>query len=168
MNSELKRKAVHIGSSGFAFLLRWLNWWQSALIALCAFIFNFLILPRVGGKHLYRDDDHQRGYPIGILLYPFSVLVLILLLPHHLYIVGAAWGIMAWGDGMASLVGKKYGTAKIPWNTERSYAGSIAFFIFGSAAAVFFTFWIRKTIPEPLIWYGIMIPCTCNITCSAD
>ena len=158
MNSELKRKAVHIGSSGFAFLLRWLNWWQSALIALCAFIFNFLILPRVGGKHLYRDDDHQRGYPIGILLYPFSVLVLILLLPHHLYIVGAAWGIMAWGDGMASLVGKKYGTAKIPWNTERSYAGSIAFFIFGSVAAVFFTFWIRKTIPEPLIWYGIMIP----------
>ena len=71
MNSELKRKTVHIGSSGFAFLLRWLNWWQSALIAFGAFIFNFLILPRVGGKNLYRDDDHQRGHAIGIFYTTF-------------------------------------------------------------------------------------------------
>ena len=79
-------------------------------------------------------------------------------MPHHLHIVGAAWGIMAWGDGMASLFGKKYGSVKIPWNKDRSYAGSMAFFIFGSAAAIFFTFWVRKTIPEPMIWYGIVIP----------
>ncbi|HSE39903.1 MAG TPA: DUF92 domain-containing protein, partial [Acidobacteriota bacterium] len=156
--SELRRKAVHIGSSAFALLLRWLTWWQAALLALLAFIFNVLILPRVGGKNLYRDDDHLRGYPLGILLYPFSVLILILCLPHHLQIVGAAWGIMAWGDGMASLIGKKFGTRKIPWNQHRSYAGSIAFAIFGSAAAVFFTFWIWKTVPEPVIWYGILIP----------
>jgi uncharacterized protein (TIGR00297 family) len=65
---------------------------------------------------------------------------------------------MAWGDGMASLIGKKFGTKKIPWNQHRSYARSIAFAIFGSAAAVFFTFWIWKTVPEPVIWYGILIP----------
>jgi uncharacterized protein (TIGR00297 family) len=158
MQSELKRKAVHIGSGFFAILLRWLNWWQAALLALLAFIFNVLILPRVGGKKLYRDDDHLRGYPLGILLYPFSVLLLILFLPYNLHIVGAAWGIMAWGDGMASPIGKKFGRAKIPWNNDRSYAGSFAFLIFGSAAAIFFTFWIRKIVPEPVIWYGILIP----------
>jgi uncharacterized protein (TIGR00297 family) len=163
MNSELKRKAVHIGSSGFAFLLRWLNWWQAALLALGAFIFNVMILPRVGGKNLYRDDEHLKGYPLGILLYPFSVLLLILCLPHSLQIVGAAWGIMAWGDGMASLFGKKFGTVKIPWNKDRSYAGSSAFVIFGSVAAVFFTFWIAKTIPQPVIWYCIMIPILATI-----
>jgi uncharacterized protein (TIGR00297 family) len=139
-------------------MLRWLTWWQAALLALLAFIFNVLILPRVGGKNLYRDDDHLRGYPLGILLYPFSVLILILCLPHHLHIVGAAWGIMAWGDGMASLIGKKFGAKKIPWNADRSYAGSAAFAVFGSAAAVFFTLWIWKTVPEEVIWYGILIP----------
>ncbi|MCI0617251.1 hypothetical protein L0244_30115, partial [bacterium] len=131
MSSELQRKIVHIGSSAFVLLLRWLTWWQAALLALGAFVFNFLILPKVGGRKLYRDDDHQRGHAIGILLYPLSVLLLILCMPQHLQIVAAAWGIMAWGDGMASLFGTRYGKTKIPWNSNRSYAGSAAFIIFG-------------------------------------
>src|SRR5262245_2594955 len=102
ITSEYKRKVVHIGSSVFGLLLRWLNFWQAALFALAAFIFNWLILPRIGGKKLYRPDDEARGYPIGILLYPLSVLLLILLFPHRLYIAAAAWAIMAWGDGFAS------------------------------------------------------------------
>jgi uncharacterized protein (TIGR00297 family) len=163
MSSELQRKAVHIGSSAFALLLRWLTWWQAALLALGAFIFNYLILPKVGGRKLYRDDDHQRGHAIGILLYPLSVLLLILCMPHHLQIVAAAWGIMAWGDGMASLFGQRYGKTKIPWNSNRSYAGSIAFIIFGSAAAIFFTYWVQKKPIEPMTWYIVVIPILATI-----
>jgi uncharacterized protein (TIGR00297 family) len=158
MSSELQRKIVHIGSSTFALLLRWLTWWQAGLLALGAFAFNFLILPKVGGRKLYRDDDHQRGHAIGILLYPLSVLLLILCMPQHLQIVAAAWGIMAWGDGMASLFGTRYGKTKIQWNPNRSYAGSAAFIIFGSLAAVFFTYWVQKKSMEPMLWYIVIIP----------
>ncbi len=163
MSSELKRKIVHIGSSAFALLLRWLTWWQAGLFALGALIFNWLILPRIGGRNLYREDDHQRGYPIGILLYPLSVLILILCLPNNLQIAAAAWGIMAWGDGMASLFGRRYGNLKIPWNPDRSYAGSTAFIVFGSAAAVFLTFWVQQKPMEPVLWYGIAIPVLATI-----
>lgn len=163
MNSELQRKIVHIGSSAFALLLRWLIWWQAALLALAAFVFNFLILPKVGGRNFYREDDHQRGHAIGILLYPISILLLILCMPHHLQIVATAWGIMAWGDGMASLFGTRYGKIKIPWNPNRSYAGSLAFIIFGSAAAVLFTYWVEKESIEPTIWYIVIIPVLASI-----
>jgi uncharacterized protein (TIGR00297 family) len=157
LRSEYKRKAVHIGSSAFALLLRWLNFWQASILALGALIFNVWILPRIGGKKLYRDDDHVRGYPLGILLYPLSVLVMILCFPNRLYIAAAAWGIMAWGDGFASVFGRKFGRKKIPWNPDRSYAGSLAFLIFGGLSAVFFTIWVWRA-GEPTLWHIVVIP----------
>lgn len=163
LKSEYKRKAVHIGSSLFGLLLRWLNFWQGALCALAAFVFNWQILPRLGGKELYRDADHKRGYPIGILLYPLSVLFLILVMPRHLAIVAAAWAIMGWGDGFASIVGRKFGATKLPWNPNRSYAGSLAFLAFGSIAAVLFTWWVDRTPPEPWLWYVVAIPVLATI-----
>lgn len=158
LRSEYKRKAVHIGCSAFALLLRWLSFWQAGLLALGALAFNLLILPKVGGKGLYREDDVARGYPIGILLYPLSVLILILLFHERLYIVAAAWGIMAWGDGFASVFGKRYGRLKLPWNPNRSYAGSAAFFILGGAAAIFFTWWSWKEPQQPEYWYVVAVP----------
>jgi len=138
--------------------LRWFNWWQGALCALAALIFNVLILPRIGGKSLYRGEDVKRGYPIGIVLYPISVLLLILCMPHHLYVAAAGWGIMAWGDGFASIFGRKFGKTKIPWNENRSWAGSAAFLVFGAAAAIFFTAWVWREPSEPRIWSVILIP----------
>jgi uncharacterized protein (TIGR00297 family) len=158
ITSEYKRKIVHIGSSVFGLLLRWFNFWQAALCAIAAVLFNWLILPRIGGKKLYRPDDEARGYPIGILLYPLSVLFLVLLFPHRLYIAAAGWAIMAWGDGFASIFGRKFGRKKIPWNADRSYAGSLAFLIFGGIGAIFFTRFVWRDAPDPVIWFTIIVP----------
>jgi uncharacterized protein (TIGR00297 family) len=158
LQTEYKRKLVHVGSSGFGLLLRWLTAWQAAILALTAFLFNWLVLPRIGGHKLNRADDSERGYPIGILLYPISVLVLILSMPKRLYIAAAAWAIMAWGDGLASVIGRKFGTRKILWNQNRSYAGSLAFLLFGGPAAILFTWWVWKQPAEPFLWYVVAIP----------
>jgi uncharacterized protein (TIGR00297 family) len=156
--SEYKRKAVHIGSSAFGLLLRWLNFWQAVICAFVAFLFNWFILPRIGGKNLYRPEDQKRGYPIGILLYPLSVLLLILLFPNRLYIAAASWAIMAWGDGSASIFGRKFGRKKFRWNPNRSYAGSAAFLVFGSIGAVFFTRFVWTSAPDPVLWYVFAVP----------
>ena len=74
--SEHARQWIHIGSGLFALLLRWLTGWQAAALAATALFFNLLLLPRIGGTRLYRPVDHARGFPMGILLYPFSVLLL--------------------------------------------------------------------------------------------
>ena len=69
-------------------------------------LFNVLALPRLGGTRLYRRAEHARGYSAGILLYPLSILLLLLLFPARPDIVAAAWGILAVGDGMAGSSGR--------------------------------------------------------------
>jgi uncharacterized protein (TIGR00297 family) len=134
---------------GFALLLRVLTWWQAALCALTAFLFNLLILPRLGGPSLSRPADTARGYPLGILIYPLSVLLLILALPRRLDLVAAAWGILAVGDGAATLVGRRSRGAPLPWNPEKTLAGTAAFIVFGTCAAVLLAWWTRPAIAPP-------------------
>ena len=69
-HSENARQWVHIGSGSFALLLRVLNWWQAGAMAAVALVFNLVVLPRIGGKRIYRPVDEARGFPLGILLYP--------------------------------------------------------------------------------------------------
>ena len=108
-HSEHARQWVHIGSGSVrAAAARSITWWQAAaLAALRAAVQPASLLPRIGGRRLYRPVDDARGFPLGILLYPLSVLLLTLAFPSRLDIVAAAWGILAFGDGAATLVGRR-------------------------------------------------------------
>lgn len=134
---EAARRAVHVGCVGFALLLRWLTWPQAALLAVTAFAFNWQVLPRVGGRGMWRSADHARGYPVGILAYPLAVLGLILLFRERLWMAAAGWGILAVGDGMASLLGQAAGGPRLPWNARKGFIGFASFVAFGTAAAAF-------------------------------
>jgi uncharacterized protein (TIGR00297 family) len=141
---ELARRAVHVGCVAFAFLLRWLTWPQAALLALAAFVFNWQVLPRIGGKGMWRGGDLRRGYSIGILAYPLAVLALVLLFHDRLWMAAAGWGILAVGDGMASLVGQAAGGPRLPWNDRKSWAGFAAFCAFGTGAAALLAAWTTR------------------------
>jgi len=129
--SETRRQSLHMAMASFALLLRVLTWWQAALCAVTAFLFNLFVLPRVGGASLYRPSDAARGYPLGILFYPLSILVLILAFPRRPDIVAAAWGILAFGDGAATIVGTRTQGRHLPWNPDKTFAGSLAFIMAG-------------------------------------
>jgi uncharacterized protein (TIGR00297 family) len=147
--NELLRKLVHIGSGGLALVLRPAGPALSALLALGALAFNVLLLPRIGGRSLWRDHEHDAGSALGILLYPLTVLLLILLFWKHLEIAAAGWGILAFGDGMAAVVGIAFGTKKLPWNPQKSWAGSLAYVVFGTLAAASLLVW---TAPARYEW----------------
>lgn len=139
--SELQRKLVHIAVGGFAFLLRDLSWPQAALMALAAFGFNWLVLPRLGGRRLWRETEQGAGYPLGILLYPLAVLGLILLFCNEIWMAAAIWGVLALGDGMASILGQALGGPRLPWNPRKSWAGFSAFVVFGTIGAGVLAAW---------------------------
>ena len=65
-HSEDARQWVHIGSGLFAFLLRFMTWWQGAALAGVALLFNVFVLPHIGGRRLYRPTDEARGFPLGM------------------------------------------------------------------------------------------------------
>lgn len=182
-HSERARQWVHIGSGLFALLLRVLTWRQAVGLAAVAFAFNLLLLPRIGGRRLYRPVDEARGFPIGILLYPLSVMLLILAFPSRLDIVAATWGILAFGDGSATLVGQsvsrsnaKSGKAaekgsfarlatfaflrdRLPWNRRKTVAGTVAFAVCGGVGAVALAWWTQPAVvPMPSLAFAIVAP----------
>jgi uncharacterized protein (TIGR00297 family) len=157
--SETRRKLLHVGMGGFALLLRVLTWQQAALCAFASLLFNLFVLPRLSGLALNRPADQSRGYPLGILLYPLAVLLLILAFPSRLDIVAAAWGILACGDGAATLAGRALGRHPVPWHPQKSLEGLAAFVVFGGAAGVMLAWWTGPAVvPRPPIEFVVVAP----------
>ncbi|MEO8276531.1 MAG: DUF92 domain-containing protein [Thermoanaerobaculia bacterium] len=138
---ELGRKAVHMAVGAFAFAVRPLGAPLAAVAALVAIVFNALVLPRIGGRSLWREGEASRGFALGIVLYPVAVLLLVLIFARRLEVAAATWGILAFGDGMASIVGMTLGSRKLPWNPRKSWAGMFAFALFGGLAAAILLVW---------------------------
>jgi uncharacterized protein (TIGR00297 family) len=158
---ELGRKLLHIAVGHFALLLRWLTWPQAALMAAVAFLFNWRVLPLLGGRAMWREGEHGAGYARGMLLYPLSVLGLVLLFREDSWMVAAVWAVLAWGDGMASIAGLALGGARLPWNPGKSWSGLLAFVLFGALGAAAFTGWTLRLPPSS--WFsprilGLAVP----------
>lgn len=139
--SEALRKATHIGMGLIAFALRFLGPLWSAVLAAAALANNLFLLHRIGGKRLWREHEHAAGSALGIVLYPLTVLLLILVFYRRLEVAAAAWGILAFGDGMATVAGIAWGRRKLPWNPAKSWAGSAAYVLCGTAAAAVLLVW---------------------------
>ena len=142
--SEARRKLVHMGVGGLAFLFRFQTWPEAALMAVAAFLFNWRVLPRIGGRGLWRSAEHEQGHARGILIYPLAVLGLVLVFHDELWKAAALWGILALGDGMAAFVGLGGGGPRLPWNPAKSWAGTAAFVLFGSVAASVLAVWTLR------------------------
>lgn len=147
--SEDRRQIVHVAMGGWALLLRWLTWPQAAVLAVAALAFNTLVLPRIGGRAMYRPADVARGYPLGILLYPFVVLVLVVTFRQRLDLTAAAWGILAAGDGFATIVGQRVPAHRLPWNREKTVAGLLAFIVCGAVAGSALAIWTAPHVAPP-------------------
>jgi uncharacterized protein (TIGR00297 family) len=155
--SETARQLVHMSMGALALLLRYLAWWQAAAMATGALLFNIFVLPRVAPL-LYRPGDHGRSLH-GIVYYPAAVLLLLLAFPRRPDIVAAAWGILAAGDGIATLAGRAIGGLRWPWNREKTVIGTLAFALLGSAAGVFLAWWCRPAaLPPPSPLFALVAP----------
>jgi uncharacterized protein (TIGR00297 family) len=155
-HSENARQWVHVGSGLFALLLRVLTWWQAAAMAGVALAFNLFVMPYVGSR-LYRPVDRARGIPLGIVLYPLAVLLLILVFPARLDIAAAAWAVLAFGDGPATLVGRRLGGRRWPWNHDKTVAGSAGFVVFASIGAAGLAWWTRPDLAALHGWTHVIL-----------
>ena len=147
------RKLVHISMLGFAFLLPFLTWVQAAGAALMALLFNLFVLPRLGVDLRKRTRDEASGDVwTGIVIYPLSVLALILFYRHSMHIVAAVWAIMALGDGAAGVAGVALKGPALPWNRAKSWSGFGAFMVAGTLGAYALTRWVAPSLPTDHVW----------------
>lgn len=155
-SGEWKRKLVHIGVGGFALTLRFLTPVQAAALAVAAFLFNWQVLPRIGGKSMWRASELAKGSARGILIYPLSVLGLILVFYDRLWMAAAIWGLLALGDGMASIVGQALRGPRLPWNASKGWLGLLAFLLFGTLGAFGLAVWTKPDL-DPAHTFAIML-----------
>ena len=167
-HSETARQWVHIGFGTGALLLPFIYWYQAVILVATAVVFNIRLLRKVAGDRLHRPIELLQAVPTGLVLYPTSVLVLLLMLPSRLDIVAGAWGILAVGDGAATLVGRRWGSVTWPWNRRKSVAGSTALIVAGGAAGAFLCWWCRPTVvPPPYLWFSVGAPILAAVVAAA-
>ncbi|MBL8693566.1 MAG: hypothetical protein JNJ88_05655 [Planctomycetes bacterium] len=125
---EAARRMTHACVGLLALGLRWLPW--PAAIACCfgGILLNFVLLPRVAPQ-IFRPGETRF---IGVRAYPLAVLLLVVLFP--LRAAAGAWAVLALGDAMAALVGRTWGSSKLPWNRDKSWQGLAAFLVFGACS----------------------------------
>lgn len=136
LKRELKRKAIHI-SLGFWILFPLVASRIEAFYILAFFLALVLFVFRPSRwvsafESMARDEDYQFRILIGPLIYILSVTICVFLYP--VFISATAIGIMAFGDGFATLVGKKWGRMKNPLDRNKTVEGSVAFFVFSLIA----------------------------------
>ena len=139
---EVARKALHIGVGFGALLLTVLTRWQVVGICVFAFLMNWLVLPRITRHLLEREEEKKRGYAEGIIEYPLAVGALALLFGSRMEIVAAAWAILAFGDGFATLAGRSLGGPRLPWNPSKTVTGMMAFIGVGGLTATLMALWV--------------------------
>ncbi len=172
IEGHLSRKIIHIGT-GPLFVLCWLLFtpaassrWLAALVPL-AITGQFALV----GLGVIKDEAavkamSRTGNPREILLGPLFYGIVFVALTL-IFWKGSPVGItslmlLCGGDGLADILGRRFGQVRLPWNKGKSFAGSLGMFLGGWLlaaivlgvyvwAGVFAAPWTRYLLPMTLI-----------------
>lgn len=129
---EVSRKVLHIMVGNIAFLLPiFVTKEAMAFLAAGPFVlFTFLMSPYTPIKSI-RGKTSAAGHSMGLVYYAITWTILAYLFFDNMIIIAVGILAMSYGDGLASLIGIKYGKRKYSiFGDKKSYIGSFAMFIF--------------------------------------
>jgi phytol kinase len=170
IESRLSRKLIHI-LTGPLFVLCWLLfpdvWYSRWLAALVPFAITLqfaliglgIMKDEASVKAMSRTGD-RREILRGPLYYGIVFVVMTLVFWKTSPIGMVALMLMCGGDGLADIMGRGLKSPKLPWNKEKSVAGSLGMFLGGwvLAAFILFIFVLKGLFPAP---FGIyLLPIT--------
>ena len=141
IDSQVSRKIIHIGT-GPIFVLCWLLFtnnssarYLAALVPL-AITFQFILVglgvikDEAAVRAMSRSGD-RREILRGPLFYGIIFILLTITFWYDVPTGIVALMMMCGGDGLADILGRKFGKVKIPWNQGKSWAGSGGMFLGG-------------------------------------
>ena len=128
------RQLEHVLPLAFAFLLPYVDYGLILLLSLGSFFYAAFISPR-WIRVTTRDSEREAGFSAGKLYYAFGILMLLLLFRERLHVAAAVWAVLAVGDAVSNLVGRRWPWFPLPYNREKSLGGSIGFFLAASVGS---------------------------------
>lgn len=141
---ELKRQGIHMLAGFLLISLRFLPYWAILCLVLFGILFNLFFLPMIFPSIMRGISGDRRG----VVFYPVAVALLVILFPHHMGIVAGGWALLAFGDGMATMIGKLGKPIPLRWNPRKTAQGAIACFIAGAAACVAAVYFVEPGLME--------------------
>ncbi|XP_051119822.1 probable phytol kinase 1, chloroplastic [Andrographis paniculata] len=163
IEQNLSRKLVHI-LSGLLFLASWPIFSTSRGARYFASLvpsLNFLRLV-INGLSLTKDEGliksvSREGKPEELLRGPLYY-VLVLILSAILFWRDSPVGMislamMCAGDGIADIMGRRFGDLKIPYNPQKSLVGSMSMFLFGFLVSIGMLYYFEMLGYVHLEWF---------------
>ncbi len=135
----ISRKIIHIGT-GPIFVLCWMLFPDKTISRYLAAIIPFLITMQflLVGLGIIKDEEAVRAMSRsgdrreilkGPLIYGLVFVVMTILFWRDNAIGLITLMILCGGDGMADIIGSRFGKHKIPWALSKSWQGSAAMFV---------------------------------------
>lgn len=113
-----------------------------------------------------REEEATRGFSRGKLYYALAVLALVLIFHDRLYIAAGVWAILAVGDSLSNLVGRRLGRIRLPYNPEKSLAGLLTFWMGGTLGAWCLLWWnvpASDNVSSAVLW---LYACVTSLLCA--
>ncbi len=104
-------------------------------------------------KNIRRTDEQSEL--AAVFGYSVSILATLLLFPKHAELGMLVLCVLAFGDGMATTIGLLLRGPRLPWNREKSWAGTFAFVGFGGYLASL-AYWAES---QPRASWSIALTC---------
>jgi len=170
ISSQLSRKIIHMGT-GPVFVLCWLLFPGKPIDRYLAAVVPGLITVQFAlvGLGIMKDEAavkamSRTGNPREILRGPlfygivFVILTIVYWLDSPIGII--ALMLMCGGDGLADILGRRFGIKKLPWAKEKSWIGSFGMFLGGwlFALGIVGIFVTQQVFPGPMSSY--LLPLT--------
>jgi phytol kinase len=143
--SEAARKIIHIGVSNWFFIYYYCfqtTVWP--IVGLAAFaIINFILTLTGAFSAVIGKESTKRSW--GVVYYPLSIIVLILFVKWGLGTkvdLGCALLGMGYGDGLAALLGQKFGKTKLTKGSKKTLLGSVTLLLMVAVIVFALKLWL--------------------------
>lgn len=111
----------------------------------------------------YERKTERRALPLkGAIFFYLGALLVVIIFPTNIAMASIA--VLALGDSLSTLVGRKFGKHKAPLNEHKTIQGSLAFFTIAFIVLLFFTNPLRALITAVLGMFVEMLPLEDNLT----
>ncbi|MBS3781684.1 MAG: phosphatidate cytidylyltransferase [Candidatus Thermoplasmatota archaeon] len=153
----LRRKLIHIMVGNIVFILPLFDtrWVMVGLAAAPFIILTFLISPlfSIG----LNSETSNSGHGLGLFYYSISWTILAFLFFEDLGIIAVGIICMSYGDGMASLIGRRFGKHRFNLTgDEKSFEGSVAMIFFSFGMSIIALFYL-DAVPERILILPLVV-----------
>jgi dolichol kinase len=136
---EDRRQLEHVVPLFIAFLLPYVRFWGIVVLGGLGLVYSLYVSPR--WVQVTTRPDERNRISVGKLSYTLASLSVLLCFHRRIYIGAGAFAVLAVGDALSNLVGRKLGGPRFPYNRRKTVAGFLAFVLGGTLAAWIVILW---------------------------